>query len=101
MAGAVANIVWLVYAGETLGEYKQRTGNWTTVRRARLNTAFTGVDTAVRLPGIVGGLMLLAGVASGRLDRISRLSSLWPLIPNLLVLPFHIWALYANGRELK
>ena len=101
VAGAVANIVWLVYAGETLGEYKQRTGNWTTVRRARLNTAFTGVDTALRLPAIVGGSMLLAGVASGRLDPISRLSGLWLLIPNLLVLPFHIWALYANGRELK
>lgn len=45
--------------------------------------------------------MALAGVASGRLDPINRLSGLWLLIPNLLVLPFHIWALYANGRELK
>jgi hypothetical protein len=100
-AGAVANIAWLVYASETLAEYKRRNGNWMSLQRARLHTGFTALDTALRIPGIVGGSMILAGVTSGRLDPINRGSGFVFLIPNLLVLPFHIWALYATAQELR
>ena len=101
VAGAVANLTWLIYAGESLAEYKEQTGDWQSLQRARLNAGFTALDTALRLPGIIGGSMVLAGVSSGRLDPINRGGGLVLLIPNLVVLPFHIWALYANARELR
>ena len=59
VAAAVANLVWLIYAGETLADYRQRTGNWMSRRRARLHTAFSGIDTSFRLAGLAGGIAAL------------------------------------------
>lgn len=100
VAAGVANLAWLVLAGQTLRDYKQHTGKWMTVRRARLDTAFTSVDTAFLLPGIIGGSIALIRNrdASNNSDRAEGLIF---LIPNLVLLPFHVWALTANARELR
>ena len=101
VAGAIANLVWLVYAGETLRDYKQRAGQLMTVRRARLDTAFAGIDTAFRLAGTAGGIVALARHRTLDFDvNASRSTGLFFVIPNLAVLPFHIWALVANAKEL-
>ena len=92
-AGAVANIAWLVPAGKSLHDYKQRTGEWMTVRRARTNLGFTSVDTAFRISGMIGGAIAMS--------RDNRGPGYVLLIPNAIVLPFHIWALCATSRELK
>ena len=100
VAGGVANLAWLVLAGQTLRDYKQHTGNWMTVRRARLDTAFSSVDTAFLLPGIIGGSI---GIVRNRdaASNFDRAEGLIFLIPNLALLPFHVWALVANGTELR
>ena len=100
VAGAISNLVWLVYAGETLRDYKQRTGNWMRLRTARLHTALTGIDTSFRLAGVAGGITAL--VRNRRYEgKLSRMTGYFFLIPNLAVLPFHIWALVASGSELR
>jgi len=63
------------------------------VRRARTHVGFTSVDTAFRAAGMVGGAIAMA--------RDNRGGGYVLLIPNAIVLPFHVWALYATSRELK
>ncbi len=91
-AGAAANLGWLVVAGKSLGDYRQREGEWMTVRRARTHVGFTGVDTAFRTINLVGG-----AIAVSRRNGFGYAL----LIPNALLLPFHVWALYATARELR
>lgn len=100
IAGGVADLAWLVLAGQTLRDYKQHTGNWMTVRRARLDTAVSAVDTAFLLPGIIGGSI---GIVRNRdaTTNSDRAEGLIFLIPNLALLPFHVWALVANAMELR
>ncbi len=101
VAGAIGNLVWLVFAGENLGDYKQHSRDSLTVRRARLHTALSTIDTAFRIPGIViGGIWLARGGRSAG-SSFDRTFGLILLIPNLLVLPFHVWSVFANARELK
>ncbi len=92
-AGTAANIAWLFPSGRSLHDYKQRTGEWMTVRRARTHVGFTSVDTAFRTVGLLGGAVAMA--------RDNRGSAYVLLIPNAIILPFHVWALYATSRELK
>ena len=64
-----------------------------TVRRARTHVGFTSVDTAFRTVDLLGGAIAMA--------RDNRGSAYVLLNPNAIILPFHVWALYATSRELK
>ena len=100
LAGAAANVTWLFFSGQSLRDYKHDGRKWMTVRRARLDTAFSGVDTALLIPGIVGGSIALVRNRDEK-SSLNRMTGLVFLVPNLALLPFHIWALVANGSELK
>ena len=91
-AGAAANLGWLVVAGMSLSDYRQRTGEWMTVRRARTHVGFASVDTTLRAINLIGG-----AVAVSRGNGFGYAL----LIPNALLLPFHVWALYDTARELR
>lgn len=91
-AAAAANIGWLVIAGMSLSDYRQETGEWMTIRRARTHVGFTGVDTTFRLVNLIGGAI---AVSRGNGFGYSL------LVTNLVFLPFHAWALYATSRELR
>ncbi len=100
LAGAAANVAWLFFAGQSLRDYKHDGRKWMTVRRARLDTALSGVDTALLIPEIVGGSIALVRNRDEK-SSINRMTGLVFLVPNLALLPFHIWALVANGTELR
>lgn len=100
LAGAAANVTWLFFAAQSLRDYKHDGRKWMTVRRARLDTAFSGVDTALLIPGIVGGSIALVRNRDDR-NSLNRMTGLVFLVPNLALLPFHVWALVANGTELR
>ncbi|MGB5348984.1 MAG: hypothetical protein WBN10_05250 [Polyangiales bacterium] len=91
-AAAAANLGWLVVAGISLSDYRQETGEWMTLRRARTHVGFTGVDTTFRLVNLIGGAI---AVSRGNGFGYSL------LVTNLVFLPFHAWALSATGRELR
>ena len=91
-AAAAANLGWLVVAGMSLKEYRQETGEWLSVRRARTNVGFIGADTVLRTTNLIGG-----AIAVSRGNGFGYAL----LVPNALLLPFHAWALYATIRELK
>jgi len=78
IAGGIANLAWLVLAGQTLRDYKQHTGKWMTVRRARLDTAVSAVDTAFLLPGIIGGSI---GIVRNR-DATTNFDRRGPHLPD-------------------
>jgi len=59
----------------------------------RTHVGFRSVDTAFRATGVIGGAIAMA--------RDNRGGGYVLLIPNAIVLPFHVWALYATSRELK
>jgi hypothetical protein len=90
-AAAAANLGWLVIAGMSLSDYRQETGEWMTLRRARTHVGFTGVDTTFRLVNLIGGAI---AVSRGNGFGYSL------LVTNLVFLPFHAWALSATSREL-
>jgi hypothetical protein len=100
LAGAAANVAWLFFAGQSLRDYKHDGRKWMTVRRARLDTGLSGVDTALLIPEIVGGSIALVRNRDEK-SSINRMTGLVLLVPNLALLPFHIWALVANGTELR
>jgi len=91
-AGAAANLGWLVVAGKSLKDYRQRKDEWMTVRRARTHVGFTGVDTAFRVTNLIGG-----SIAVSRGNGFGYAL----LIANAVLLPFHAWALYDTARELR
>ena len=100
LAGAAANVAWLFFAGQSLRDYKHDGRKWITVRRARLDTAFCGVDTALLVPWIVAGSVVLASNRDST-HNLDRFAGLYLLIPSLSLLPFHLWALVVNGKELR
>jgi hypothetical protein len=91
-AAAAANLGWLVVAGMSLSDYRQRNGEWMSVRRTRTHVGLTGMDIGFRLTNLIGG-----SIALSRGNGFGYAL----LIPNVLLLPFHVWALVASSRELR
>jgi len=54
-ATAAANLGWLVVSGMSLSDYRDQSGEWMTVRRARTNVGFVTVDTTLRTMNLIGG----------------------------------------------
>ena len=91
-ATAAANLGWLVVAGMSLSDYREQSGEWMTLRRARTNVGFVAVDTTFRTMNLIGGVI---AVSRGNGYGFTF------IYPNALLLPFHAWALSTMIRELR
>ncbi|MBT8465244.1 MAG: hypothetical protein HKP36_13045 [Myxococcales bacterium] len=79
-ATAAANLGWLVVAGMSLRDYREQSGEWMTLRRARTNVGFVTLNTTFRTLNLIGGAI--------EVSRGNRYGFTF-VYPNALLLPFH------------